>query len=149
MRHGDVSCVLRADPFPSRAHHPAANASIIDRAGYEFGDAAWMNARAQRDALRSPMSIYEMHLGSWRRVLEEHNRVLTYREIAPLLADYLNDMGFTHVELMPVMEHPFTPSWGYQVSGYFAPTARYGSPDDFRFMVDYLHQRGIGVILDF
>ena len=95
-----------------------------------------------------PISIYEMHLGSWRRVPEESNRPLTYREMAPMLGDYVTEMGFTHVELLPVMEHPFTGSWGYQVSGYFAPTARYGSPDDFRFFVDHLHQRGIGVILD-
>ena len=149
IRTGDGNLLLKADPFAFATEQPPANAAIIYRPGHEFGDAPWMDTRAQRDALRSPMSIYEMHLGSWRRVPEEHNRVLTYREIAPLLADYLNDMGFTHVELMPVMEHPFTPSWGYQVSGYFAPTARHGSPDDFRFMVDYLHRRGIGVILDF
>jgi 1,4-alpha-glucan branching enzyme len=89
-----------------------------------------------------------VHLGSWRRVPEDNNRSLTYRELAPRLADYVSDLGFTHVQLMPVMEHPFTGSWGYQVTGYFAPTARYGSPDDFRFLIDYLHQRGIGVILD-
>jgi 1,4-alpha-glucan branching enzyme len=94
------------------------------------------------------MSIYEVHLGSWRRVPEEGNRSLSYREIAPLLADYVVAHGFTHVELLPVMEHPFTGSWGYQVSGYFAPTARWGEPDDFRFFVDHMHGRGIGVILD-
>jgi 1,4-alpha-glucan branching enzyme len=149
IRTGDGNLLLKADPFAFATEQPPANAAFIYRPGHEFGDASWMDTRAQRDALRSPMSIYEMHLGSWRRVPEEHNRVLTYREIAPLLADYMNDMGFTHVELMPVMEHPYTPSWGYQVSGYFAPTARYGSPDDFRFMVDYLHRRGVGVILDF
>ncbi len=108
----------------------------------------WLTARRSRDTLRRPLSIYEVHLGSWRRVPEEHNRPLTYREMAPLLADYVTEMGFTHVELLPVMEHPFTGSWGYQVTGYFAPTARFGSPDDFRFLVDHLHQRGIGVILD-
>ena len=107
-----------------------------------------MTARAARDPLRTPLSIYEVHLGSWRRVPDEHNRSLTYREMAPALADYVGELGFTHVELMPVMEHPFSGSWGYQVSGYFAPTARFGTPDDFRFLIDYLHHRGIGVILD-
>jgi 1,4-alpha-glucan branching enzyme len=107
-----------------------------------------MESRQQRELLKSPLSIYEVHLGSWRRVPEEHNRSFNYREIAPLLAEYVKDMGFTHVELLPVMEHPFAGSWGYQVTGYFAPTARWGTPDDFRFFVDYLHQQGIGVILD-
>ncbi len=115
---------------------------------FVFADDEWIEAREKRDTSRSPVSIYEVHLGSWRRVPEEDNRPLTYREIAPMLADYALDLGFTHVQLMPVMEHPFTGSWGYQVTGYFAPTARYGSPDDFRFLIDYLHQRGIGVILD-
>ena len=107
-----------------------------------------MDGFARREMLRSPLSIYEVHLGSWRRVPEENNRWLTYREMAPLLADYVTDMGFTHVELLPVMEHPFSGSWGYQVTGYFAPSARWGTPDDFRYFIDHLHQRGIGVILD-
>jgi len=107
-----------------------------------------MESRARRDLLSSPLSIYEVHLGSWRRRPEEHNRWLTYREIAPLLADYVRDMGFTHVELLPVMEHPFSGSWGYELTGYFAPSARWGTPDDFSYLVDHLHQRGIGVILD-
>ena len=94
------------------------------------------------------MSIYEVHLGSWMRVPEEHNRSLTYREIAPRLADHVNKLGFTHVELLPIMEHPFYGSWGYQTTGYFAPTARYGTPQDFMYLVDYLHQHGIAVIFD-
>ena len=94
------------------------------------------------------MSIYEVHLGSWRRKVEDAGQPMNYRELAPLLADYCADMGFTHVELMPVMEHPFGPSWGYQVGAYFAPTARWGTPDDFRFLVDSLHQKGLGVLLD-
>ncbi len=94
------------------------------------------------------MSVYEVHLGSWRRVPEEGNRFLTYRELAPLLAEHVQRLGFTHVEFMPVMEHPFYGSWGYQTTGYFAPTSRYGTPQDFMFLVDYLHQHGIGVILD-
>src|ERR1700730_4942796 len=101
-----------------------------------------------RDPLRSPATVYEMHLGSWRRVPEEGNRPLTYRELAAQLVEYLRDVGFTHVEFLPVMEHPFTGSWGYETTGYYAPTARYGSPDDFRYLVDCLHQNGIGVILD-
>jgi 1,4-alpha-glucan branching enzyme len=107
-----------------------------------------MAARASEEPMRRPLSIYEVHLGSWRRMPEEGNRPLTYREMAPLLADYVLDLGFTHLQLMPVMEHPFGGSWGYQVGAYFAPSARFGAPDDFRFFVDHLHQRGLGVILD-
>jgi 1,4-alpha-glucan branching enzyme len=107
-----------------------------------------MSSRRTADLTRSPMSIYEVHLGSWARVPEEENRVLSYREIAPRLAEHVKSLGFTHVEFLPVMEHPFYGSWGYQVSGYYAPTSRYGAPDDFRYLVDVLHQHGIGVILD-
>ena len=103
---------------------------------------------SERNSLRAPQSIYEVHLGSWMRVPEEHNRPLTYRETAPRLAEYVGQMGFTHVEFLPVMEHPFYGSWGYQTTGYFAPTSRYGTPQDFMYLVDYLHQHGIGVILD-
>jgi 1,4-alpha-glucan branching enzyme len=143
---GDV--LLKADPFAVATEAPPATASITYQSSFVFDDAEWMKARERRDSLRSPLSVYELHLGSWRRVPEENNRSLTYREMAPAIADYINDLGFTHVQMMPVMEHPFTGSWGYQVTGYFAPTARFGSPDDFRFLVDYLHRRGIGVILD-
>jgi 1,4-alpha-glucan branching enzyme len=139
---------LKTDPWAAALEVPPATASIIYRPRYRFEDEEWLAARAARDALRMPVSIYEVHLGSWRRAPKEHNRWLTYRELAPALADYVSALGFTHVELMPVMEHPFSGSWGYQVSGYFAPTARFGTPDDFRFFVDYLHRRGIGVILD-
>ncbi len=139
---------LKTDPWAAALEMPPATASIIYRPRYRFEDEQWMAARAARDPLRTPVSIYEVHLGSWRRVPQEHNRWLTYRELGPALADYVSELGFTHVELMPVMEHPFSGSWGYQVSGYFAPTARFGTPDDFRFFVDYLHRRGIGVILD-
>jgi 1,4-alpha-glucan branching enzyme len=140
--------VMKADPFAAAAELPPATASLVYTSQYQFNDASWMKQRASQDRVRSPMSIYELHLGSWRRVPEEHNRPLNYRELGYALGDYIADLGFTHVELLPVMEHPFTGSWGYQVTGFFAPTARYGSPDDFRFMVDHLHQRGIGVILD-
>jgi 1,4-alpha-glucan branching enzyme len=107
-----------------------------------------MQTRARKNALDGPQSVYELHVGSWRRVPEEHNRSLNYRELAHAVSDYVTEMGFTHVELMPIMEHPFYGSWGYQVTGYFAPTSRYGTPQDFMYFVDYLHRRGIGVILD-
>ncbi len=139
---------LKTDPWAAALELPPATASIIYRSSYHFEDGQWMAARAGRDALHAPVSIYEVHLGSWRRLPQERNRWLTYRELGPALADYVTELGFTHVELMPIMEHPFSGSWGYQVSGYFAPTSRFGSPDDFRFFVDYLHRRGIGVILD-
>jgi 1,4-alpha-glucan branching enzyme len=140
--------VDKADPFALRTEVPPRTGSIVWDLEYEWGDAAWVKDRARRNALGAPMSVYEVHLGSWRRVPQEGNRSLTYREAAPLLADYAAGMGFTHVELMPLMEHPFYGSWGYQTTGYFAPTARYGTPQDFMFLVDTLHQRGLGVILD-
>jgi 1,4-alpha-glucan branching enzyme len=135
----------KADPFATRAEHPPTTASIVWKAQHEWNDAEWMKSRAQRMARTAPMSIYEAHLGSWRR---EQGGVLGYREIGKQLAHHCGQLGFTHVELMPVMEHPFYGSWGYQVTGYFAPSTRYGAPDDFMSMVDELHQRGIGVILD-
>src|SRR5690606_6448422 len=111
-------------------------------------DAAWMNKRRETQALDQPMSIYEVHLGSWKRRWDEDSRPLSYREIAVELAEYVTAHGFTHVELMPVAEHPFSGSWGYQITGYFAPTHRFGTPDDFKWFVDHLHSRGIGVIVD-
>jgi 1,4-alpha-glucan branching enzyme len=140
--------VDKADPFAVYAEEPPMTASVVWELVYEWGDHEWMASRAPRNALDAPMSVYEVHLGSWMRVPEEGNRSLTYRELAPRLADYAADLGFTHVELLPVMEHPFYGSWGYQTTGYFAPTARYGTPQDFMFLIDHLHQRGIGVILD-
>ncbi|HLW71057.1 MAG TPA: 1,4-alpha-glucan branching protein GlgB [Candidatus Binataceae bacterium] len=140
--------LLKTDPFATATQTPPLTASVVNRPSTPFTDDGWLAIRAHRDALASPMSIYEVHLGSWRRVPEEDNRPLTYRELAAELGDYVSAMGFTHVELMPVMEHPFGGSWGYQVTGYFAPTARYGTPDDFRYLVNELHRRGIGVILD-
>jgi 1,4-alpha-glucan branching enzyme len=140
---------LKTDPFAAKMQQAPATASIVQAEGtYTWNDGDWMHARRTIDLVRSPMSIYEVHLGSWARVPEDGNRMLSYREIAPRLADHVTKLGFTHVELMPVMEHPFYGSWGYQVSGYYAPTSRYGSPDDFRFLVDTLHEHGIGVILD-
>ncbi|HWK88650.1 MAG TPA: 1,4-alpha-glucan branching protein GlgB, partial [Longimicrobium sp.] len=140
---------LKADPLAFAAEHRPATASVVvERGTYDWGDAAWMEARRDADWCASPMSVYEVHPGSWKRRPEKGDRPLTYRELARELGDYVEKMGFTHVELLPVMEHPYDPSWGYQVTGYFAPTSRYGTPDDFRWFVDHLHQRGIGVILD-
>ena len=138
----------KADPFAFFAEVPPKTASVIWDLAYEWHDQDWMTGRAKPNGREVPWAVYEMHLGSWRRVLEEQNRWLTYRELAPLLAAYVKRMGFTHVELLPVMEHPLYGSWGYQTTGYFAPTSRYGTPQDFMFLVDHLHQNGIGVILD-
>jgi 1,4-alpha-glucan branching enzyme len=136
----------KADPFALCSEVPPLTASRAWTLEYEWGDAEWMATRRARNALDAPFSVYEMHLGSWRR--EEGNRLPTYREIAQPLAEYVRDQGFTHIELMPVTEHPFYGSWGYQTTGYFAPTARYGTPQDFMYFVDVLHRHGIGVILD-
>lgn len=140
--------VAKADPFAFCAEAPPRTGSRAWRLNYHWGDAAWMAARRGANALDAPMSIYEVHLGSWRRVPEDANRFLGYREIALPLAEYARETGFTHVELLPVSEHPFYGSWGYQTTGYFAPTARYGAPEDFMYLIDTLHQHGIGVILD-
>ena len=141
--------VDKADPYGYAAEiRPRTASRVWDLANYSWGDAEWMAGRARKNSLDSPISIYEVHLGSWKRVPEEGNRWLTYREMAVSLADYVYDAGFTHVEFLPITEHPFDGSWGYQATGYFAPTSRFGSPTEFMFLVDYLHQRGIGVILD-
>ncbi|MDR7435714.1 MAG: 1,4-alpha-glucan branching protein GlgB [Armatimonadota bacterium] len=140
--------VDKADPFGFFHEIPPRTASIVWDLTYPWGDEAWMQGRWRANRLSSPMAIYEVHLGSWMRVPEEYNRPLTYRELAERLGDYVEKMGFTHVEFLPVMEHPFYGSWGYQVTGYFAPTSRFGTPQDFMYLIDHLHQRGIGVILD-
>jgi 1,4-alpha-glucan branching enzyme len=140
---------VKTDPFAAKLEQAPGTASIVQSENsYRWNDDQWMAARRKADLIASPVAIYEVHLGSWARVPEEGNRVLTYREIAPRLAEHVKKLGFTHVELLPIMEHPFYGSWGYQVSGYYAPTSRYGTPDDFRFFVDTMHQNGIGVILD-
>jgi 1,4-alpha-glucan branching enzyme len=141
---------LKADPYALAFElETPRTASLVYRLGYDaWGDEAWMAERARRQALDSPIAIYEVHLGSWMRVPEEGDRVLTYRELAERLAAYVLEMGYTHVELLPLAEHPFYGSWGYQPIGLYAPTRRYGTPADFMYLVDYLHQRGIGVILD-
>jgi 1,4-alpha-glucan branching enzyme len=140
---------LKADPYALYSEVPPATSSIVYEPTYEFNDREWIERREARDHLHEPLSIYEVHLGSWRRVLEDgSSRALTYREMGPALAEYALDMGFTHVEFLPLKGFPYGGSWGYQVANYYAPTARYGTPDDFRALVDHLHQRGIGVIMD-
>ena len=133
--------ISKIDPLGKFFEHPPLTASIVHESTHNWNDSTWVLARGKRDALKSPMSIYEMHIGSWRPGL-------SYRELADELIDYLTELSFTHVEFMPVAEHPFGGSWGYQVTGYYAPTSRFGDPDDFRYLVDRLHQAGIGVIVD-
>ncbi|MBE0479344.1 MAG: 1,4-alpha-glucan branching protein GlgB [Dehalococcoidia bacterium] len=140
--------VDKADPFAFFAEVPPKTASVVWDLDYTWDDADWMRARSSRNNFNAPISIYEVHVGSWKRLPKEDSRSLTYRELAPELAHYVKRMGFTHVEFMPIMEHPFPGSWGYQSTGYFAPTSRQGTPQDFMHLVDYLHQNNIGVILD-
>jgi 1,4-alpha-glucan branching enzyme len=140
--------VDKADPYAFRSEVAPSTASVVWDLSYVWGDAQWMRDRKRRNALEAPWSVYEMHLGSWRRDPNEPGRLLSYAEIAPLLAEYCRRMGFTHVELMPIMEHPFYGSWGYQSTGYFAASSRYGSPQDLMRLIDHLHQQGIGVVLD-
>ena len=136
---------FKADPLAFFSEPPPKTASIVWDLAYSWEDEAWLRKRREKNGREAPIAIYEVHLGSWRR---GPGRFLTYREIAPLLAAYVKEMGFTHVEFLPVMEHPFYGSWGYQITGYFAPTSRYGTPQDFMYLVDQLHRAGIGVILD-
>jgi len=141
VRGADGRWIDKADPFAFRAQHPPETASVVYDSSYVWSDASWLEQRVHRQPHAEPMSIYEVHLGSWK-----HGR--SYRDLADELVAYVRELGFTHVELMPVMEHPFGGSWGYQVTGYFAPTARFGEPDDLRALIDALHQAGIGVIVD-
>jgi 1,4-alpha-glucan branching enzyme len=145
---GDI--LVKTDPYGTAFEAPPGNASIVcNPRKHVWNDGEWMARRAaEAGNLDRPISIYEVHLASWKRKLEDGNRVLSYRELAPALADYCLELGFTHIEIMPVAEHPFDGSWGYQVTGFFAPTYRFGRPEDFAWFVDHLHQRGIGVILD-
>jgi 1,4-alpha-glucan branching enzyme len=138
---------LKADPYAFAAEVPPKTASIVyDPAPYKWKDQAWLEARGKKNWLEQPVSIYEVHLESWIRTPE--NKPLGYRDLAHRLAEYVSDMGYTHVELMPIAEYPYSGSWGYQVTGYYAPTSRFGAPDDFKYFVDHLHQRGIGIIVD-
>ncbi len=141
--------IEKSDPYAFYAEvRPKTASKIYDLAGYEWQDGSWLKNRAEKNWNREPVSIFECHLGSFMRNLEEGNRFMTYRELAPIVADYVKNLGYTHVELLPITEHPLDMSWGYQVTGYFAPTSRFGSPKDFMYFVDYLHQENIGVILD-
>ncbi len=145
--HGEL--LLKIDPFGFAFEVPPLSASIVTRLDYTWGDGEWMRERAHANCwFDRPMAIYEVHLGSWARVPEDHDRFLTYRELADRLVPYVTEMGYTHIELLPVMEHPFSGSWGYQVIGFYAPTSRFGRPVDFKYFVDVCHQHGIGVILD-
>lgn len=140
---------LKSDPYGNESELRPKTASIVaDLKKYQWNDGDWMKSRKQLHDEKKPLAVYEMHLGSWKKPEEEGRLFYNYREIAPLLADYVKEMGYTHVELMPVMEHPLDESWGYQVTGYYAPTSRYGSCEDFMYFMDYMHQQGIGVILD-
>ena len=145
--HGEI--MLKTDPFAFFAQHGTQTGCMVfDIDRYSWGDADWMEKRAKRDTYATPMSIYEVHLGSWQRIPEEGNRYMSYLELGDRLIPYVKELGFTHIELMPVMEHPFDGSWGYQVVNYYAPTSRFGNPDEFRNFVDRCHQAGIGVLLD-
>jgi 1,4-alpha-glucan branching enzyme len=148
VSHRDNYRVDKADPIGLLHEAPPKTASVVWDLDYQWSDQPWMQQRAGKNSLQAPVSIYEVHLGSWMRVPEDNDRSLSYWEMAPKLAEYVRRMNFTHVELLPIMEHPFFASWGYQTTGYFAPTSRYGTPQDFMYLVDYLHQQGIGVILD-
>jgi 1,4-alpha-glucan branching enzyme len=144
--HNDVT-TEKADPFARRCEHPPKTASIVWEDDYSWNDKKWMKNRKKNNALDAPYSVYEVHLGSWKKQIEE-GRFLSYRELAEDLVNYVQEMNFTHVEFMPIMEFPYDPSWGYQLTGYFAPTSRFGFPDEFKFLVDTFHEKGIGVILD-
>jgi 1,4-alpha-glucan branching enzyme len=149
LTHQDGTVKDKADPYAVHTETPPHTASKVWDTGYEWHDDDWMATRAARHRLDAPMAVYELHLGSWRHVVDEHGeRPMTYRELAEPLADHLEALGFTHVELLPIMEHPFYGSWGYQTTGFFAPTSRYGTPQDLKHLIDTLHQRGIGVLLD-
>ncbi|HEV8429395.1 MAG TPA: 1,4-alpha-glucan branching protein GlgB [Pyrinomonadaceae bacterium] len=148
IRAPNIPPVFKADPYAQFTEEPPNTSSIVYSSKYKFRDAKWMKNRAGREHFRNPLSIYEVHFGSWRRKMEDGDRPFNYREMAQPLANYVEHMGFTHVEFLPLKEHPYGPSWGYQVTYYYAPSARYGEPDDLRYLIDYLHQRGIGVIMD-
>lgn len=144
--NNDVS-TEKADPFARRCEHPPKTASEVWEDDYKWQDKKWMKSRKKNNALDAPFSVYEVHLGSWKKQIEE-NRFLSYKELAHELVDYVDEMNFTHVEFMPIMEYPYDPSWGYQLVGYFAPTSRFGYPDEFKYLIDKFHEKGIGVLLD-
>ncbi|MBT8422289.1 MAG: 1,4-alpha-glucan branching protein GlgB, partial [Gammaproteobacteria bacterium] len=139
---------LKSDPYAQYFEGPPGNAAVVYRSNHRWRDSGWMQSRSSEPRLDQPFAVYEVHLGSWQRVPEDDNRYFSYRELADKLVAYVKDMGYTHIELLPVTEHPFDGSWGYQPIGLYAPTWRFGSPDDFRYLVDCCHQKGIGVLLD-
>ncbi|MGB5238363.1 MAG: alpha-amylase family glycosyl hydrolase, partial [Flavobacteriaceae bacterium] len=143
--HHDIK-TEKADPFGRYCEHPPNTASVVWDAKYSWKDKDWMKGRSEKNGLDHPYSVYEVHLGSWKR--DKDNNFLSYKELAKDLVKYVKDMNFTHVEFMPIMEYPFDPSWGYQLTGYFAPTSRFGKPEEFKALVDELHKNDIGVILD-
>ncbi|MCA1750712.1 MAG: 1,4-alpha-glucan branching protein GlgB [Cryomorphaceae bacterium] len=145
---GGSGYLEKGDPYAIQWETPPKTASVIRKTDIQWSDGTWMKNRKKKNALDAPMSVYEVHLGSWKRKPEDNNRSLTYREMADELVPYIKQMGFTHVEMMPVMEHPFFGSWGYQITGYFAPSSRFGTPEDFAFLVNAFHKAGIGVIID-
>ncbi|MBX2846144.1 MAG: 1,4-alpha-glucan branching enzyme, partial [Saprospiraceae bacterium] len=145
--HHNNTSTEKADPFALHSEHPPQTASVVWDTDYTWNDGAWMGYRKDKNGLDKPFSVYEIHPESWMWNVEE-NRPLLYREMATHLVDYVKEMGFTHVEFMPIMQYPYSPSWGYQITGYFTPTSRFGSPQDFMYLVDCLHQNDIGVILD-
>jgi 1,4-alpha-glucan branching enzyme len=144
--HNDI-ITEKADPYARRCEHPPNTASVVWEDDYKWQDKSWLQKRKKNNSLQAPYSVYEVHLSSWKKKTEE-NRSLSYWELATELVSYVKEMGFTHVEFMPIMEYPYDPSWGYQITGYFAPTSRFGYPDEFKFLVDKLHENDIGVILD-
>ena len=146
MRNGIY--VEKGDPYAEQWQIPPDTASVVSKFGFKWSDSKWMKSRKKANSLDAPISVYEVHIGSWKRKESDGNRSLTYRELADELIPYVKEMGFTHVELMPVMEHPFFGSWGYQITGYFAPSSRYGNQDDFAFLINEFHKNGIGVFLD-
>ncbi len=145
--HNDIK-TEKADPYARRCEHPPKTASVVWDNTYTWDDSSWMQKRKKHNAINAPFSVYEVHLGSWKKKVEDHNRSLSYTELADELVSYVKEMQFTHVELMPIMEYPYDPSWGYQLTGYFAPTSRFGYPEEFKLLVDKLHQNDIGIILD-
>ncbi|WP_299675213.1 1,4-alpha-glucan branching protein GlgB [uncultured Tenacibaculum sp.] len=146
--HNDGIVTEKADPYARRCEHPPKTASVVWDDPYTWDDTKWMKKRKKHNAVDAPYSVYEVHLGSWKKKFNDNNRSLSYVELANELVNYVKEMQFTHVELMPVMEYPYDPSWGYQITGYFAPTSRFGYPEDFKFLIDKFHQNDIGVILD-
>ena len=140
--------VEKADPFAFYSEVPPKTASVIWSLNHKWKDSSWMKSRNNKNSLSGPISIYEIHLGSWKKVPDENFRSLSYREVANQLIEHVQDAGFTHVEFLPLMEHPFYGSWGYQICGFFSPTSRYGTPEDLMYLIDSLHQSGIGVIFD-